>query len=199
MDSREDRIVTIPNAVTLVRLACGPLFLWLLLGRDDIVAAGLLLSVLGATDWVDGYLARRLGQVSTMGKVLDPVADRILIFLAIIGTMAVGAAPAWFCLIVLVREVVVAGATLALAALGAVRIDVTWVGKAATFSLMFAFPFFLGSATDLAVAPVFGVLAWVVGIPGLLLAVYAAVAYVPLARAALREGRRQRQALGSAP
>ena len=71
-----DRILTIPNLFTLLRLACLPLFLYLLLGRDNPAAAAWLLGGLGATDWVDGYLARRLGQVSEFGKVFDPTVDR---------------------------------------------------------------------------------------------------------------------------
>src|SRR4051794_6628291 len=68
----EDRIVTIPNVISVVRLCCIPVFLWLLFGRDDQLAAAGLLAVLGATDWVDGYVARHYDQVSTLGKVLDP-------------------------------------------------------------------------------------------------------------------------------
>ena len=74
-----DRILTAPNVITLVRLLCIPIFLWLLFGVHRQTAAAVLLAVLGATDWVDGYVARRYGQVSTFGKVLDPTADRLLV------------------------------------------------------------------------------------------------------------------------
>ncbi|MBP1632754.1 MAG: phosphatidylglycerophosphate synthase, partial [Acidobacteria bacterium] len=66
------RILTIPNVISLARLAMVPLFLWLLFGADSPLAAGLLLGAIGATDWVDGFLARRLNQVSELGKLLDP-------------------------------------------------------------------------------------------------------------------------------
>lgn len=198
MATPADRILTVPNAVTVARLACLPLFLWLLLGREDLVAAGILLSVLGATDWLDGYLARRLDQVSTIGKILDPVADRLLFFAAVGGVIVAGAAPLWFCVVVLAREIIVATVTVVIAALGARRIDVTWAGKAGTFGLMFAFPLFIGGASGLAVAPVFEVLAWVMGLPGLALSLYAAIAYVPMAGRALREGRAAQHAVGSA-
>ena len=79
-----DRILTVPNLVTLVRLACIPLYVWLLFGADRQTAAAVLLGALGATDWVDGYVARRFHQVSTLGKVLDPVADRVLVLTAVI-------------------------------------------------------------------------------------------------------------------
>ena len=182
-------VLTLPNLITLARLACLPVFLWLLFGKEDRAAAAALLAVLGITDWVDGYLARHLGQVSELGKILDPVADRLLFFVAAAGILIDGSVPTWFAVIVLVRETLVGGATIVLAALGASRIDVTWFGKAGTFGLMIAFPLFLASHSDLSWADTAGVLAWVAGIPGLVLSLYAAVLYIPIARRALREGR----------
>jgi len=183
------QVLTLPNLITLARLACLPLFLWLLFGKEDRAAAAALLAVLGITDWVDGYLARHLGQVSELGKILDPVADRLLFLVGAGGILIDGSVPAWFAVIVLVRETLVGGATLVLAALGARRIDVTWFGKAGTFGLMIAFPLFLASHSDLSWADTAGVLAWIAGIPGLALSLYAAVLYIPIARRALREGR----------
>src|SRR5437764_13461216 len=124
----------------MVRLACVPLFLWLLFGRDNRVAAALLLGALGATDWLDGYVARHFHQVSTLGKVLDPVADRVLLVVGVIAIMIDGSAPAVIAWLTIVREVLISVAVLVLAALGAKRIDVQWAGKAATLGLMFAFP-----------------------------------------------------------
>lgn len=186
------RVLTLPNLVTLVRLACLPVFLWLLFGQEDRAAAGWLLAALGATDWVDGYLARHLGQTSELGKVLDPVADRLLFFVGAGGILIDGSVPAWFAVVVLVREALVGGTTVVLAALGARRIDVTWWGKAGTFGLMVAFPLFLASHADLSWSGVADELAWLAGIPGLALSLYAAVTYVPLARRALAEGRAAR-------
>jgi cardiolipin synthase (CMP-forming) len=183
------QVLTLPNLITLARLACLPVFLWLLFGKEDRAAAAALLAVLGITDWVDGYLARHLGQVSELGKILDPVADRLLFIVGAGGILVDGSVPTWFAVIVLVRETLVGGATLVLAALGARRIDVTWSGKAGTFGLMIAFPLFLASHSDLSWADTAGVLAWVAGIPGLALSLYAAVIYIPIARRALREGR----------
>ena len=187
-------ILTLPNVITLVRLACLPLFLWLLFGAEDRAAAAWLLAALGATDWVDGYLARHMHQVSDVGKVLDPVADRLLFFVGAGGILIDGSVPTWFAVVVLVRETLVGGATLILAALGAKRIDVTWYGKAGTFFLMISFPLFLASHSDISWADAAGVLAWLTGIPGLVLSLYAAVLYVPLARRALAEGRRDSSA-----
>jgi cardiolipin synthase len=183
------QVLTLPNLITLARLACLPVFLWLLFGKEDRAAAAALLAVLGITDWVDGYLARHLGQVSELGKILDPVADRLLFIVGAGGILIDGSVPTWFAVIVLVRETLVGGATLVLAALGARRIDVTWFGKAGTFGLMIAFPLFLASHSDLSWADTAGVLAWIAAIPGVALSLYAAVLYVPIARRALREGR----------
>jgi cardiolipin synthase (CMP-forming) len=183
------QVLTLPNLITLARLACLPVFLWLLFGKEDRAAAAALLAVLGITDWVDGYLARRLGQVSELGKILDPVADRLLFIVGAGGILIDGSVPTWFAVVVLVRETLVGGATVVLAALGARRIDVTWFGKAGTFGLMIAFPLFLASHSDLSWADTAGVLAWIAGIPGLALSLYAAVLYVPIAGRALREGR----------
>lgn len=192
----EDRLLTVPNVITFVRLACLPVFLWLLIGRDNRVAAALLLAALGATDWVDGYVARRFNQVSNLGKIIDPVADRFLFFVGIAGILAVDGAPTWFALVVLVREILVGGTTVIIALLGARRIDVTWFGKAGTFGLMFAFPLFLGGSSDIDLAPVLWFLGWVAGIPGLILSLYAAALYAPMAVRALREGRAERAELG---
>lgn len=190
-----DRILTVPNAFTVVRLLCAPLFLWLLFGRSNgRYEAAILLGVLGATDWVDGFLARRLGQVSTLGKVLDPTADRILLGAAVIGILINGAVPVFLAVIVIAREVLVAGAALVLAAAGARRIDVQWAGKAGTFGLMFTFPLFLVAHSDAGWHDVAHVLAWVCAVPAVFCSWYAAITYVPIARRALAEGRAARQA-----
>lgn len=188
----EDQILTVPNLITLVRLACLPMFVWLLLGRDNPLAAGALLGALGATDWVDGWYARRFNAVSNLGKIFDPVVDRLLFFVSIVAIIIAGSAPLWFCIAVLVREVAIAVATLVLASLGARRIDVTWFGKAATFGLMFAFPGFLWASTEWVLQPFFEVAAWICAIPSLVASYYAAALYVPLGLRALREGRESR-------
>jgi len=184
-----DKILTLPNAITVIRLAFLPLFVWLLLGADNRIAASILLGALGATDWVDGWAARKFNQVSTVGKVLDPVADRLLFFVAIVAIWIDGSAPRWFCAVVLLREIVISAITLILAALGARRIDVNWYGKAGTFGLMFTFPAFVLGAADWWGSGIFTAAGWILGIPSILLSYYAAVLYVPAARTALREGR----------
>ena len=194
-----DRVLTVPNFITLVRLACIPLFLWLLFGKHEQTAAAVLLAALGATDWVDGYVARRYHQVSTFGKVLDPTADRLLVVTAVISVMVYGAVPLWFGIATIAREVLVSVMVLLLASLGAARIDVLWIGKAGTFGLMFAYPTFLlaygGAGWQ---APV-TVIAYVTGVTGLVLAWIAAWSYIAPARKALREGRAARQAGQAGP
>jgi cardiolipin synthase (CMP-forming) len=184
-----DRVLTVPNVVTSVRLACVPVFVWLLFGAHEQTAAAVLLGVLGATDWVDGFAARRWNQVSTLGKVLDPVADRVLVATAVVSVMVYGAVPLWFGVATLARELVVSVAVLVLASLGAQRIDVLWVGKAGTFGLMVAYPAFLLADGNAAWQQPFDVIAWVCGVVGLVLAWIAAASYVPVARRALARGR----------
>jgi cardiolipin synthase len=191
-DAGLDRVLTVPNLITLVRLACIPVFLWLLFGADRQTAAAVLLAGLGATDWVDGFVARRYHQVSTVGKVLDPVADRVLVVTAVIAIIVHGAVPVWFGAATIAREVVVSGAVLLLASLGASRIDVLWIGKAGTFALMFAYPAFLLSYGNASWQGPIRVVAWVTGLVGLVLAWAAAASYVPVARKALADGRRAR-------
>ncbi|MBM3675817.1 MAG: CDP-alcohol phosphatidyltransferase family protein [Actinobacteria bacterium] len=189
-DIAHDRGVwTIPNAISLGRLACVPLFLWLLLGEDRLVAAGILLAVLGATDWVDGYIARRFDQGSEVGKVLDPVADRVLLIAGALALLVDGSVPVWVGLLVLNREAVISIASLALAWAGARRIDVQWVGKAGTLALMFALPGFLllDALEPSLLRDLIWVATWLFAIGGLALSYYAAMRYVPLARQALRD------------
>jgi cardiolipin synthase len=189
------RIFTIPNLISVARLLCVPWFLWLLLVQDDRVAAAILLGVLGATDWVDGWIARHFDQGSELGKVLDPTADRILLVAAGVGLLIDGAVPLWVGIVVLVREALVSLAVLLLAAAGARRLDVQWAGKAGTLALMFALPGFLladALSNELA-SDLLYVATWIFTIGGLVLSYYAALTYIPMARQALREGRAARE------
>jgi cardiolipin synthase len=184
-----DRVVTVPNALSLARLLCVPVFLWLLFAQDNRAAAAYLLAALGLTDWVDGYVARHTNQVSTVGKVLDPTADRILLAVGIVAILIDGAVPAWLAWAVIVREVGISIVVVVLAAMGARRIDVQWAGKAGTFALMVAFPLFLLSHADISWEGPVRFVAWGWALPGLVLAWYAAITYIPLARVALAERR----------
>ena len=192
-DKGEARVLTIPNALSLGRLLCVPLFLWVLFGRDNRAGAAWLLAVLGATDWVDGYIARRFDQVSTVGKILDPTADRVLLLVGIVAILVDGSAPIWLGVAVLAREFLVSAGVLALAAMGARRVDVSWAGKAGTFALMMAFPLFLvANAPNNSWEGPLRALAWGCAVVGLAFSYWSAFAYIPLGRAALREGRGDR-------
>jgi cardiolipin synthase len=182
--------MTIPNLFTLARLLCLPLFLYLLFERDDPAAAAWLLGALGATDWVDGYLARRLGQVSEFGKKFDPTVDRLLFIVATIGIIVAEAAPVWFCVLVVIREVLVGG-TVAIATLvfHMPRFDVSWWGKLATCLLMFAIPGFMLGGSDFPGHELFQAASWIVGIPGLIISWITAIGYMPKIRAGIAAGR----------
>ncbi len=196
----EDRILTVPNAITLARLCVLPVFVWLLLGRNDRLWAAVVLALLGATDWVDGWVARRFNQTSRIGRLFDPTADRILFFVSLTAiiidtSQGPGGVPIWFVVVVLVREVTTAVVSVTLLVLGAPPVDVSWWGKAGTFGLMTAFPWLLaGSAEGFVLAPVVWILGWCAAIPGLVLSFYATIRYIPLWREAWREGRVLREA-----
>ena len=197
-DDALDRILTVPNLLSVARLGLLALFCWLLFGPNDRVAAVVVLAVAGATDFVDGYVARRFHQVSTLGKVLDPTADRIVLGTGVIAIAAYGAVPGWLAGVVLGREVIVSLAVVALAALGARRIDVLWVGKAGTFGLMACFPLFLLAHSGTTWGNVLYDVTWVLLVPSLGLSFVAAVSYIPLARKALaaRHGSRRASSEG---
>ena len=196
-EAGEDRILTVPNLITLVRLLCIPVFLWLLWGRDAPAWAALLLAFLGATDWVDGYVARHFHQVSTLGKAFDPIVDRALLIIGVLSIIAYGAVPLWLGLVVVIREVVLSVWVVGITALGARRMDVTWWGKAGTFGMMVAFPAFLASSDTAlpdGVRTALEVIAWAAAIPGLVCSMIAFAGYFPMGLAALREGREGRAA-----
>ena len=192
--------LTWPNLISVIRLAFLPLFFWLLFGTNHRAIAAWLLATLGATDWIDGFVARRWHQVSNVGKVLDPVADRILVISALLAVAAAGGVPWWFASATLTRELIVSLLTVVLASLGAARIDVLWWGKVSTFALMTTFPLFL-----LTTNPHHGALlpwqhdvrnaCWVLGITGLTLSWIVLFGYVKPALNALRTGRRARRIL----
>lgn len=194
-DVSTHRFLTAPNAFTFLRLCCIPIFCWLLFGKDDQVAAAWLLGGLGATDWVDGWLARRFHQVSEFGKIFDPTADRLLFIVAIGSILIDGIPPAFVMWAIVVREVVV-GVTMAVATLafGMERFDVTYWGKLATFLLMFAVPGFMLGDPDSGSWGQQGFLiaSWILAVPGLALSYATAVMYVPKIRAGVDAGRRHR-------
>ncbi|MEM7094733.1 MAG: CDP-alcohol phosphatidyltransferase family protein [Actinomycetota bacterium] len=181
-DAGSDAILTVPNLFTFLRLLCVPLFLWMVHGAEQRYGAAVLLAVLGATDWVDGYLARLLDQRSQFGRVFDPTVDRLMFLVALISMVIVDAAPAWFLIAVFAREALVSVAALYLGARGLRTVQVSWWGKTATFGLMFALPLFLAASAEPPGEDIYRALAWIIGLPSLALSWWSGFGYVPLLR-----------------
>ena len=181
-----DRILTIPNLVTFVRLLGVGVFWWVLLVTENIGLAGGLVFVIGWTDWIDGYLARKLDQVSKLGTALDPIADRLMILSAVIGGMIVDVVPPVIGVGLIARELFMSGVALRLLFKGAGTLEVRYIGKVATFILYGAIPLFYLAATDILKA-ITVPLAWVAGVVGLAMYWYVAWQYLGDARKGLSE------------
>jgi len=161
-------VFTVPNLISFVRLAAIPYFWWVTLVKDDIPLAAALIFVIGTTDWVDGYLARRLNQVSELGKFLDPLADRLMIGSALLAGLIADVVPWVIGVPLLVREALVGAGAAFLASRGGGKLAVRYLGKLATFLLYGAIPAFYLAAADVGrdlVAPP----AWSAGVLGLML------------------------------
>lgn len=179
-------IFSVPNILSFGRLLCVPVFVVLLFTYDRPYAAAWLLGGLGATDWVDGYIARRFNQVSELGKVLDPTADRIMLLVGVTCIAWFGAVPWWFAGLTLFREAFLGIAVVILVSLGADRLEVTWWGKTGAFLLMFAYPFFLAGAADISWASTATAAGWIFGVPGLFFAYLSLAEYMPAGLKVLR-------------
>jgi cardiolipin synthase len=143
------RVLTVPNLISFARLAGVPLFLYLFLVADQFGWAVVVLAVGGTSDWIDGYLARRLGQVSRLGELLDPLADRLYILATLLAFTAREVVPWQFTVALLAREVVLLITLVIMRQRGFGPPPVHYLGKAATFILLFAFPLLLLAwATD---------------------------------------------------
>lgn len=180
-----DRVLTVPNVLSGLRLVLLALFGVLLFVEDHRILAGLALGAAGVTDFLDGYVARRFHQVSSLGKLLDPTVDRVVLTMAAVSIVAYGAVPVWLVALVLAREVLVSVMALVLAGMGARPIEVSWLGKAGTFGLMVAFPLFLGGDGPGTWARALTDATWVVVVPALVASFAATVTYVAPARRAL--------------
>jgi len=168
-------ILTIPNIISIIRLLLVPVFIWLV-AIDEIGWAGILLGFIGATDWIDGYLARRLNQVSEVGKFLDPLADRLAVIVAVIVGLIADVLPAWFAWALIVREVAVGIGAIYGWSRGVTKLDVRWLGKTATLLLYFSITFFyVGVGFDVDWITWLG---YGFGIPGLVLYYVVGVQYV---------------------
>ena len=163
-----DKIFTVPNVVSFVRLAAIPFFWWLLLGEDDTAAATILFVVIACTDWVDGFLARRLNQVTKLGKALDPVADRLMITSAVIAGLIADIVPAVIGITLIAREIYMAIVTFFVVSRRGETLEVRWLGKLATFIVYSSIAWFYMAAIpflEFLTRP----LAWAGSIVGLIL------------------------------
>lgn len=185
-------LLTFPNLITLVRLACLPVFLWLLFGRDSRLAAGVMIGCLGATDWVDGWVARRFNQTSPFGAVFDPTVDRVLFIVGLLALGIDGAVMPIVAILILVREIGIGLTMVVATAFGMERFPVTYLGKWATFILMFAVPALTLSTSGIALEPLFSLVGWVLVVPGLVLSYVTGAQYLPKVREHLRAGRSHR-------
>ena len=138
-----DRIWTVPNILSLARLLGIPVFLWLVLVERADVWAFVVLVVAGASDWFDGYLARRLDQQSALGEVLDPLVDRLYILATLIGLALRDVIGWWLVALLVGRDLVLLALLPMLRRSGRIALPVTFVGKAGTFALLWGFPLLL--------------------------------------------------------
>jgi len=163
-----DRILTVPNLVSFVRLAAIPLFWWLLLGADNVTAATILFALIATTDWIDGYLARRLNQVSKLGKSLDPVADRLMIASAVVAGLIAEIVPAPIGIALIAREIYMATVTMFVFSRIRTTLEVRVLGKWATFLVYSSIAWFYIAAIPF-VEVILTPLAWAAGVIGLVL------------------------------
>ncbi len=173
-----DRVWTLSNVLSVLRLAGAPLVLWLILGPQADGLAVLVLALGGITDWLDGYLARAWHQTSRIGQMLDPIADRLYILAVLLGLALREIVPWWLVVIVIGRDVLIALLIPILKTRGYSSLPVHFLGKAATFSLLYAFPLVLLGSGQQGWLQVAWVLGWAFAIWGTALYWYAGGLYL---------------------
>jgi cardiolipin synthase len=194
-ESQPTKVWTLPNILSMVRLAGVPVFLWLVLGPEWDGWALVLLMVSGFTDWLDGYLARKLDQRSTLGEILDPVADRLYILAVVVGLALREIIPWWMAVLLPLRDLLLWGLVPFLRTRGYSALPVHFLGKAATANLLYAFPLLLlgeGEGTVAQLAEVFG---WAFAFWGIGLYWWAGVLYAWQVRKLLADVERRAPAV----
>ena len=170
-------VFTLPNLLSLLRLAGVPLFLWLVLGPEEDAWALVVLMVSGVTDFLDGWLARKLDQQSVLGQILDPVADRLYILAVVVGLALRDIIPWWLALSLPLRDLLLWALVPLLRTRGYSALPVHFLGKAATFNLLYAFPLLLLGDGDGAVATLAQLFGWALALWGIGLYWWAGVLY----------------------
>jgi len=175
--TRDTRVWTVPNLLSMARLAGVPLFLWLVLGPEADGWALLVLAVSGATDYADGWLARRLDQQTVVGQILDPVADRLYILAVVLGLALRDVIPWWLAISLPLRDLLMWGLVPLLRTRGYSALPVHFLGKAATFNLLYAFPLLLLGDGDGVLARLAQVFGWAFAFWGVGLYWWAGILY----------------------
>jgi cardiolipin synthase len=175
--TRDTRVLTVPNLLSAGRLLGVPLFLWLVLGPEADGWALVVLMVSGATDYADGYLARKLNQTTVLGQILDPVADRLYILAVVVGLALRDVIPWWLAISLPLRDALMWGLVPLLRTRGYSSLPVHFLGKAATFNLLYAFPLLLLGDGDGLVARLAEVFGWAFAFWGVGLYWWAGVLY----------------------
>ena len=173
----QDRILTLPNLITFIRILLIPVFVYVSWSRSRLIWGGFLLGLIGATDWIDGYLARKLNQTSTVGKIIDPSADRILLIAAGIVSFHENLIPTWLLIVIFAREIAVSSVVGTVAVKFKKRLDVVYYGKAGTLLMMFGFPFFVFAGANTAYVTDFRVAGYFFMLPGLAILFLALASY----------------------
>jgi cardiolipin synthase (CMP-forming) len=185
-------VITVPNAITGIRLLLLPVFVVMLLRDDQRAGAALLLGVLGMTDWVDGWIARKFNQTSSFGMVFDPFVDRALFVVGTGSVLIDGGVPFWFCAMILVREIFVGVMMIVGTSMGMKRFAVSVWGKRYTFLLMTSVPLLLLGSSSHFTADAAEVTGWVLGVPGIVMSYVVAIRYIPIVLLNVRVGRAER-------
>lgn len=180
-----DRVLTVPNLISVLRLVMVPVFAVLIARQSDAWAL-VVLAVSGASDWLDGVLARRLGQVTRLGQVLDPAADRLFILVTLLGLASRDVVPWWLVALLLSREAMLLVVLMVLGRHGYGPLPVHLAGKAGTFALLYAFPLLLLAQWSGAVGAAATVVGWAFAWWGVVLYWFAGLLYVRQARDVLR-------------
>ena len=185
--TRSNRVWTLPNLISMIRLAGVPVFLWLVLGPEADGWALALLMVSGITDFLDGWLARRLNQTSVVGQILDPVADRLYILAVVVGLALRDVIPWWAAVSLPLRDLLMWGLVPLLRTRGYSALPVHFLGKAATFNLLYAFPLLLLGEGDGIVATLARNFGWAFAWWGIGLYWWAGVLYAWQVRTLVRD------------
>ena len=184
-DRASSAVITVPNLLSFLRILLIPAFVGLIVHRPTTTVGLILFAIVVSTDWVDGWVARRTGQVSELGKVLDPTADRLAIAAGLIALVVRDVFPLWAALLILVRDAAILVAGAAVLASRRIRFDVRFIGKVATFTLMMAIPWIAWGNLGLPLAEAALVAGWTTFAVGIFEYYVAAGAYVGDIRRAL--------------